>query len=55
MVVGGEGAGSGVMVVGGKGVWGRVVVVVVGHEGAGRHRCRVVVVGRLLLLLWVRR
>jgi hypothetical protein len=53
MVIGGEGVGSEVMVVGGKGVWGRVVVVV-GYEGAGRCCHRVVVVGQLLLLSWVR-
>jgi hypothetical protein len=68
-VVEGEGAGCGVgvmvvvvvVVVGGvivavgdKGAWGQMVVVVVGHEGAGRH-CHCVVVVRQLLLLWVRR
>jgi hypothetical protein len=53
MVVGGEGAGSGFVVIGGKGVQGQVVVMV-GHERAGRHCCHVVVVGQLLLLLWVR-
>jgi hypothetical protein len=31
-----------------------VVVVVVGHEGAGRRCCHVVVVRQLLLLSWVR-
>jgi hypothetical protein len=30
-----------------------VVVVVVGHKGAGRHHCYVAVVGQLLLLSWV--
>jgi hypothetical protein len=60
MVVGGEewGAGSWSLGVQEWGVvswslWGRVVVVV-GYEGVGGGRCRVVVVGRSSLLLWVR-
>jgi hypothetical protein len=42
MVIRGEGAGSRVVVIGGKGVWGWVVVVV-GHKG-GCHCCCVVMV-----------
>jgi hypothetical protein len=52
--------GGGVVIRVWGGLWGMgwslgcgVVMVVVGHEGAGRHCCHVVVVGQLSLLLWV--